>query len=85
MSDLIERLQDVWDGKATFPTERLPEIIEQLKTVRGIEGLAKKNDGIEILPANNESWIVCIEYTEQFKGTTLAAAVEAAGKKGERR
>lgn len=82
MSDLIERLQDVWDGKATFPTERLPEIIEQLKTLRGIEGLAKQE---AIISFSKGRW--CVETSRTpggefvgFYASTLPLAVEAAVK-----
>lgn len=95
MSDLIERLEafqekseiyagcdendEIWQDCGKYVLENLPAFLSALKTVREIE--AAKRILIEWDEANN-LWRVNT-YTSEgwFEGTTLAAAVEAAGKK----
>lgn len=133
MSDLIERLEafqekseiydgcdeddEIWQDCGKYVLENLPAILSALKTVRGIEGLAKTADGEYVRPGlkvrcpNGHSYtyrlsdpmsgrIYCVEgecWSDGCQGdsgsgthwaankcTTLAAAVEAAGKKGEK-
>lgn len=95
MSDLIERLELAekrlrqYPPDAGFCTEvsfdvtEVRSILSALKTVRGIEGLAKGGQ-LSIFAPDEESgpeWWVCPHAKGISKAATLAAAVEAAGKK----
>lgn len=66
----------------------LIEAISALKTVRVIEGMANRGRDVEIIITKlDEFWIEVYSINsgvkDLFSGTTLAAAVEAAGKKGD--
>lgn len=97
MSDLIERLEafqekseiydgcdeddEIWQDCGKYVLENLPAFLSALKTVRGIEAakriLIEWDEEVKIWRINT--------YTSEGwqSGKTLAAAVEAAGKKGE--
>lgn len=106
MSGLIERLEafqekseiyagcdeddEIWQDCGKYVLENLPDILSALKMVRGIEGLYKLGQFVEIARPDGSDDGVVVSYQDEIGNmrqaveATLAAAVEAAAKKGEK-